>query len=33
VWDLCMRELKEGSQTKIEELQDKVDKHAEEKEA
>ncbi|QCD82914.1 hypothetical protein DEO72_LG2g3256 [Vigna unguiculata] len=33
VRSLYERELKEGNQTKVEELQDKVDKHAEEKEA
>ena len=33
VGSLYERELKEGNQTKMEELQDKVDKHAEEKEA
>ena len=33
VGSLFERELKEGSRTKMEELQDKVDKHAEEKEA
>ena len=31
VGSLYERELKEGNQTKVEELQDKVDKHAEEK--
>jgi len=33
VGSLYQRELKEGSQTKVEELQEKVDKHAGEKEA
>ena len=33
VGSLYQRELKEGSRTKVEELQEKVDKHAEEKEA
>ena len=33
VGSLYQRELKEGSQTKVEELQEKVDKHAKEKEA
>ncbi|QCD78996.1 hypothetical protein DEO72_LG1g2633 [Vigna unguiculata] len=33
VGSLYERELKEGSRTKVEELQEKVDKHAEEKEA